>query len=152
AFEPLEVAGKAGPIAVEAFGHRRIEKAVVGLAADGRRGRHPAITGDLGGDALRHRRGGTRFESDGEIRMRVRVDQPGRDAEVRGIDAALGRRAVETSDRDDAIALDADIGPEPRRAGAVDDAAVLDDEVEHRRVLRASRTSARTRPSAAAGR
>ncbi len=48
------------------------------------------------------------------------------DASMRVVAVAAG----ELADRGDAIADDADVGAEPRRAGAVDDAAVGDQHVE----------------------
>ena len=46
-----------------------------------------------------------------------------------------GRRVRQRADRRNAIADDADVAAEPRRAGAVDDAAVDEQDVEAPRLL-----------------
>src|SRR6266853_815849 len=64
--------------------------------------------------------------------MGVAVDKAGRDDQPVRIDHALGRRA-DAADLDDPAVLDADIGAVARPARAVDDHAVLDDEIESHR-------------------
>ena len=51
-FEALEVFGEVGPVAGQVAGHRRVERAVVGLQVAGRGGGDAAIAHDLCGDAL----------------------------------------------------------------------------------------------------
>ena len=52
-FEPLEIVAEMSPIARQAAGHGRIERAVVRLVVAGGRSRHAAIAHDLGRNALR---------------------------------------------------------------------------------------------------
>jgi hypothetical protein len=62
----------------------------------------------------------------------VRVDEAGRDDAARGVDLAGPAPVADLADRDDAVAGDADVGPAPGRAGAVDQEAVADDELDVR--------------------
>ena len=60
----------------------------------------------------------------------MEVDEPGRDVPAVGVDRAPRRAGVAgLGDRGDAVAVDRDVGPPARRAGAVDDGAVGDDEI-----------------------
>jgi hypothetical protein len=62
--------------------------------------------------------------------VRVRVDEAGGDDEAGGVDGALGLLASGGTDEDDAVAEDADVGVDGGCAGAVDERAVQDEEVE----------------------
>ena len=61
--------------------------------------------------------------------MRVRVDEAGGQRLAGGDHLAVGRAAAEVADRDDAVAGDADVGGEARRAGAVEHGGVADDQI-----------------------
>src|SRR5207247_5727636 len=65
-----------------------------------------------------------------ELGLAEQIDEAGRHDEVRRVDAGAGRRAIQPANGRDAIANDADVAAEPRTAGAVDDAAVGDQDVE----------------------
>ena len=56
--------------------------------------------------------------------MNMDIDQARGDDAVPGIDAPFRRPTVQVADGHDAVALYADIRPEPRRAGAVDEPGV----------------------------
>ena len=62
-------------------------------------------------------------------RVRVDVDEPGRDGQPGRVDRARGRRIAEASDLDDAAGADADIGGNPGITATVEDAAVADEDV-----------------------
>jgi hypothetical protein len=61
--------------------------------------------------------------------MRVEIDESGSDDQSACLYFASGARAGEGSDRDDAVAANADISGEPRVAGAIDDVSVANDEI-----------------------
>ena len=81
-----EVAVEAGPVALEAAGHGRVQGAVVGLVVPGRRRRHAAVADDLGGDPLGHGGGGAALHQEGEVGVGVDVDEAGGDEAPGGID------------------------------------------------------------------
>ena len=89
-----------------------------------------SFAGDLGGDALGDLAGGARVGQHVELRLAEHVDEARRDDEVGGIDAGLRLAAIEPADRGDAIAGDADVGAIPRRAAAIDHAAIGDQQIE----------------------
>ena len=62
-------------------------------------------------------------------RVVVHVDEARRDGEPAGVDPPLGLHVVQVADRGDPVASHGDVGPDPGRARAVVDEAVLDDEV-----------------------
>ena len=68
----------------------------------------------------------------GPIRVTVGVDEPRTDDFSGRFDHALCRRAVETSNVDDAIPFNRDIRGVARIAGSVGDPAAPDQNVEHR--------------------
>ena len=90
------------------------------------------------GDALPHVVVGGRHLEDAAARVRVDVDEPGRDDLAGGVDHARGRRLDARRDADDGVAAHRDVAEIPRAAGAVDDPAVADDEIVEGR-LRARR-------------
>jgi hypothetical protein len=83
-------------------------------------------------DALVHLRLVTGIREQLEVGVRVHVDKPGADDEAIGVDHARRGLAAQAADRRDPVARDADVRLEPRVAGAVDDAAAADEDVEHR--------------------
>ncbi len=134
--EPVEVGldrapvvGDVGP-AVEAGVHvgQRLEV----VRVRDRRVAQPVDADHLGGDALAHLRLVERIGEDHQPRVRVQVDEPGRDDEPRGVDPRVAATASSVSpkmmlSRPSRIA---DRGGEAVGAAAVDDRAVLDDQVE----------------------
>ena len=89
-----------------------------------------ALAGDFGRDALRDLAGGAVVDKDVEFRLAQHVDEAGRHHEVASIDGRRRRPPGQLADRRDAIARDAEIAEIPRRAGAVDNAATGDEDVE----------------------
>jgi hypothetical protein len=69
------------------------------------------------------------------VRVRVDVDEAGRDIFTGGVNDALRVRPCQGSDGDDPPAADADIGRKPWITGAIEHAAVSDEKVERRRGL-----------------
>jgi hypothetical protein len=61
--------------------------------------------------------------------MGVDIDEARHDEAAGGVDF-LRAAPVDGADRDDAVAGDCDIGDEARRAAAVDDASITDDEIK----------------------
>src|SRR5581483_6124896 len=100
------------------------------------------------GDAMP--RGGRERAVPADLRvvMGVRVDEPWRDHAVAGIDRRL-RAAVDRADLDDLAFGDGDVGMAARRAGAVDEQAVADDEIKrHSKLLLSWACCRRLSPSA----
>lgn len=64
------------------------------------------------------------------VRVGVHVDEAGRHDAAGGVEHRRGGGAGELSDRRDASAADAHVGPLPRPAGAVDDRAAAHQHVE----------------------
>ena len=64
--------------------------------------------------------------------MAVIVDEPGRDGAALGVDRAVGG-AAQFADLDDLAVLDADIAPKSRHSRAVDDKAILDQQIVRHR-------------------
>ena len=71
--------------------------------------------------------------------MAEHFDEAGGDGEVRGIDDLVRMSAIELTNGGDAVAADADIGRVPWAAGAIDDAAVLDQDIKRCVLLRVRR-------------
>ncbi len=118
-------------------GHAVQPPAVVRPVLDGvgavllgeRRRRHAAVAGDVRGHALAHRRLGARVQQDGEIGVRVRIDEAGGDVATPGVDDAPAAQRPRRADRRDPVAADADVAEVPGVAAAVDDAGAGDDQV-----------------------
>ena len=89
-----------------------------------------AFAGDFGSDALIDFRGQAGVDEDGEFGLAEHVDESGGDDFAGGVNGALTRRGSEVADSGDFSVADAEIAGVPRRAGAIDDVAVGDDEVE----------------------
>jgi hypothetical protein len=113
-------------------GHRRID-VLVGSAqqvqgrrharAHQRRQADAAIADDDGGDALADLRQHVRCRQDDLIVVGVHVDESRRNDPAGGVDDDRAVLRQVRADRDDALALDAHVGFEARRAAAVDDGA-----------------------------
>ena len=89
-----------------------------------------AFARDLGRDALVNLRGQARIHQDRQFRLAQHVDEAGGDDHAVGINGARALRVAQISDGGDLAAANADVAGVPRRAGAVDDVAVGDDEIE----------------------
>jgi hypothetical protein len=100
-----------------------VDRRPAAIARDNRRHAHP--------DEVR-RRGMIRDI----VRVRVHVDEAGRDDEAAGVDALRGLRAGQVANRGDAPVANADVGDARRRARAVDHAAAGQDHVERAPRLR----------------
>ncbi len=94
------------------------------------RGNRTALAGDLGRDALKDFRRQVRIHQDGKLRLAQHVDETGRHHEALGVDDAASLRSGECADLRDAAIDDADIAGIPRRAGAVNDMAIANDDIE----------------------
>ncbi len=101
---------------------------------------------DERGDALRHDRLRLPQLGAGETlaRVRVHVDEARRDVAVAGVDHRCRVRVREHAHRRDAAAADAEVRAHPWIAGAVEDTAVANHDVESRR-LRLSRKARKRR-------
>src|SRR4249919_1174260 len=112
--------------------------------ARGRLANHPvvhgrdrrALAGDLGGHALEQLARRAAVDEDVELGLAEEIDESGRDDEAGCIDGRAGRRVLERANRRNPIADDADVAAKPRRTGAVDNAAVDEQDVETPRLLR----------------
>ena len=135
--QAIEEFGKGRPLPVDACLHglgrnvlRPLQVAdhevLVGRRA--RRQREAAVAHDRRGDAVIARGRPERIPEDLRVHMRVAVDEPGRDDQPLGVDH-LARRCAYLAGRNDAAVLNGDIGVVTRQARAVDQRAVLDDEV-----------------------
>jgi len=126
--EALEVVAQAAPVGIDL--ERRVDRGErlpggVGLRCDRR-----ALAGDLRRDALMDLRRQARVDQDRQLGLAEHVDEARGDDPTRGVDGALARSRAQGTDGGDAAVADADVAGNPRRAGAVDDAPVRDDEVE----------------------
>ena len=91
-----------------------------------------AFSRDLGRDALHDLRRGAAVHEHVELGLAEHVDEARRDDQPGGVDGLERRTPGQLADGSDAIARDRDVALEPRRAGAVDDAAARDQDVERR--------------------
>jgi len=138
--EPVRAGVRAGPLRSA----RRELPTRRGLLV-GRRGR-TAFTGNLGRDALRYL--AHRPAVAQEVGAALDVDESGRDDEAADIEPLPGRKPAERPRRAntrDAVAADGDVAEEPCGPRAVDDATVLEHEIERRLRLRRRRRTAATR-------
>ncbi|MFO0824194.1 MAG: hypothetical protein U0792_13955 [Gemmataceae bacterium] len=67
-----------------------------------------------------------------QVAVNVGIDEPGAYDLPVSVDALLRAGVAEAADAGDAVARDADIGLEPRQPGAIDHAAIANEEIEHR--------------------
>jgi len=103
---------------------------VVDLFLTDRAGR-ASFASDLGGNALPHLCLQMRIDEDGALRLPEEIDEAGGDDVVVRVDRGRCGNLRKIADGDDRVAAHADVAAIPRRAGAVDDAAVCDFQVEH---------------------
>ena len=97
----------------------------------GREGGAAAVAGDEGGDALSQARRRPRVAADGEVGVRVQVDEPGGDDRSRTVQDPLGRPAVARRvDHRDAVADDSHVGGPGCLTGPVDDSSTGEQQVE----------------------
>jgi hypothetical protein len=99
-------------------------------AAGHRRERNAAIAGDDRGDALADLGRHLRRRQHQPVVVGVRIDETRRDDLARGVDLEAPRAPSSLADAHDTVALHRDVRGKARRARAVDDGAVADDEVE----------------------
>jgi hypothetical protein len=89
----------------------------------------PALAGELGGNSLKDLGRKPGVYQDAQLRLTEHVDESRRHHHSCGIDAVLGLSSDQGSDGSDSAVLDAYITRVPGRAGAIDDAAIPDDDV-----------------------
>jgi hypothetical protein len=135
----VEVLAEGLPLPLDALGQRRardvldaLEELDEALVIGGTAGREADA-------AIAHHRGGHAVGGGGEhvavparlaVVVRVHVHEPGGDDRALGVERA--RRGLgDLAERDDLAVANADVGALARRAGAIDESAVLDEEVEH---------------------
>src|SRR5262249_11255710 len=117
-------------------------EALLGAFPD-RRQRQGAIAEDDARRAVLGREGAERVPGNLRVVVAMIVDKAGADRAPVGVDRPRGR-AGQFADLGDLAVLDADIGPEARHAGAVDDAAVLNQQVIRHRALLPGLSSVRS--------
>jgi hypothetical protein len=96
---------------------------------------HAAVAHDHGRHAVPGRARDHRVPRDLGIVVCVGIDEPRRQHQAAGVEHPVGRVSVALADRPDETVLHAEVAHEARHAGAVDDPRVLDQQVEHERVL-----------------
>jgi hypothetical protein len=101
------------------------------LVGDGH-DRAPVLSDDLRRHALADLRVGQVVGEDAEVRVRMDVDEPGRNDQAGHVQGLACGRARERLDRHDPPVADPDVGREPRPAGPVDDSAAHEQEIERR--------------------
>src|SRR5262249_8998587 len=85
-----------------------------------------------GGDSLADLALRSPLDEDSVLGLAEQVDEAGGDDAAGDVDAAPCRCGGEVADGHDPLSADTDVGAHPRRAGAVDDLSVLEDEIERR--------------------
>src|ERR1035437_2452219 len=91
-----------------------------------------ALSSDLGGNALIDLRRQARIDEYGRFRLAEHVDEAGSDNFAAGVNGTLARGSRKIDDGGDAAVADSDVARVPRRAGAIHNVPVGDDEVEGR--------------------
>ena len=89
-----------------------------------------ALAGDLGRDALINFRRQPGINEDSQVRLAEHVDESRRDYHAVSVNGALARSCGEIADGGNFAIADTDVPGIPGRAGAVDDVAVDDYEIE----------------------
>ncbi len=89
-----------------------------------------SFAGDLGRHPLQDLARRAAVDQHVELRLPEQIDEAGRDHQVRRVDRDRCRGTGKRTDGGDAIAADGDVTAEPRRAGAVDNPAIPDQDVE----------------------
>ena len=113
--QPLEVVAEADPVTLQSPRHGRIQRAVVNLAAPRGSRRDTAVADDLGGDSLSDGAGGPALHQEGEVGMRVNVDQTGGDEAATGIDGLPCRSLAQSADAGDPPCLNSHVAGIPGR-------------------------------------
>ena len=98
-----------------------------------------AVAGHQGGQPLPDAALGEAVDVQREVGVAVDVDEAGADGPAGRVDGACGLDPGRIADEGDPAAIDDEIGFAGRGAGAVDQAAVADDEVGHVRLRRSRR-------------
>ena len=88
-----------------------------------------ALARDLRGNSLKDLRRYVRIHEQGEFGLAEHVDKPRGNDPPCGVDSPIRGGFVELADGGDAFPTNADVGSEPGGARAVDEPAVLDDQV-----------------------
>jgi hypothetical protein len=96
-----------------------------------RRERDPVLADDVGRHPLADRRLVVRIDQERQVAVDVDVHEAGADDLAGGVEGRFRLGVAELPDCGDPVAADADVGAEPGQPGAVDDAAVADEQVEH---------------------
>ena len=96
--------------------------------------RKTTIADYLGRHALPHLRLGATIFPEAPVRVRVHVDEAGRDDLARRVQVPARGLAVQVTDRHDLVVPDSDVRAAARTSGAVDDLSALDLQVKHGRV------------------
>ena len=126
-FRDLKVFAESGPACGLAADEHRLRLELPDARAGGR-----SFTENLGGHALADFALGQAVFEEQRIGMRVHVDEAGGHDEAGGVDLwRIGPRR-QLTDEFDLAALNSNVGIEPGVAGAVDDLAVGDDQIEGR--------------------
>jgi hypothetical protein len=89
-----------------------------------------AVARDHGGDTMQHRRQPVGIPTQLRVEVGVRVDEARGHDTAAGIDRLRGQEPVETPDIDDHAIGHCDIPTEPGQARAVNDQAILDQEID----------------------
>ena len=92
-----------------------------------------ALAGDFRGDPLENLRRQAGVDKDGVLRLSEHVDETGSNNHAACIDGASTSSGAEISNGGNLSAANSDIAHIPRRARAIDDAAVGDDDIERLR-------------------
>ncbi len=106
-----------------------IVQRLVAMSHAERRRRHATVARDVRGDPLSHRGIRPRVLQDGDVGVRVRVDEAGRDVAAAGVDDRAAAQRARRTDGGDAPAAHSDVAVVPGVAAAIHDAAVGDDEI-----------------------
>ena len=112
-------------------GQHAHEVVAVGGVGRQRRDGEAAVARERGGDAVQRRRRERAVPEHLGVVVGVHVDEARRDHLAGGVDGGGAASASTRADLHDAVAVDADVGPAPRRAGAVDHVTAGDHDVEH---------------------
>ena len=86
-----------------------------------------------------------RVRQERQVRVDVRVDEPGRHDPASDVEPPPGLRLAERADGGDPVAAHAHVRAEPRAAGAVDHTPACQDEIEHARSFLARGSSRQLR-------
>ena len=108
---------------------RPVVQRFVAVSRAERRRRHAAVARDVRGDPLPHHGIRPRILQDGDVGVRVRIDEAGSDVAAAGVDDGAAAQRARRADGGDAVAAHGHVAVVPGVAAAVHDAAIGDDEV-----------------------